>query len=80
MDDGLTSVSSMGEAIELLSGTRNMLAESNIRLHKIASNISEAMNVFSPEEQATNLNDLHLDADPLPLQQSHQRGELESRK
>lgn len=50
VDDGLTSVPSVGEAIELLSGARNMLAESNVQLHKIASNVSEIMNAFPPEE------------------------------
>lgn len=37
VDDGLTSVSSEKEAIELLQHVRMMMAESNIRLHKIAS-------------------------------------------
>ncbi|KAK7919305.1 hypothetical protein WMY93_010589 [Mugilogobius chulae] len=68
--DGLTSVSSESEAIELLTSARNMLAESNIRLHKIASNASQVMNAFPQEERATDLKDLDLDVDPLPLQRS----------
>ncbi|KAK7930586.1 hypothetical protein WMY93_006981 [Mugilogobius chulae] len=47
-----------------------MLAESNIRLHKIASNASQVMNAFPQEERATDLKDLDLDVDPLPLQRS----------
>ncbi|KAK7901877.1 hypothetical protein WMY93_018646 [Mugilogobius chulae] len=70
VDDGLTSVSSESEAIELLTSARNMLAESNIRLHKIASNASQVMNAFPQEERATDLKDLDLDVDPLPLQRS----------
>lgn len=70
VDDGLASVSSESEAIKLLTGARHMLAESNIRLHKIASNASQVMNAFPPEERATELKDLDLDVDPLPLQRS----------
>lgn len=45
-----------------------MMAESNIRLHKIASNVSHVMNAFPPEERAADLKDLDLVVDPLPLQ------------
>nr|XP_049576325.1 uncharacterized protein LOC125968877 [Syngnathus scovelli] len=49
---------------------RRMLAEANIRLHKIASNVGRVMNAFPPEERATDLKDLDLDVDPPPLQRS----------
>lgn len=70
VDDGLTSVASDGEAIDLLKRTRNMMAESNIRLHKIASNSNQVMDAFLPEERAKDLKDLDLGVDPLPLQRS----------
>lgn len=70
VDDGLTSLSSEGEAIDLLKRTRNMMAESNIRLHKIASNSNHVMDAFLPEERANDLKDLDLGVDPLPLQRS----------
>lgn len=38
VDDGLTSVTIPEEAIDLLTRTREMLSESNLRLHKVASN------------------------------------------
>ncbi|PWA30643.1 hypothetical protein CCH79_00009291 [Gambusia affinis] len=70
VDDGLASVDSEREAIKLLTQARNMMAELNIRLHKIASNVSHVMNAFPPEERAADLKDLELDVDPLPLQQT----------
>lgn len=70
VDDGLTSVSSEGGAIDLLKRTRNMMAESNIRLHKVASNSNHVMDAFLPEERANDLKDLDLGVDPLPLQRS----------
>lgn len=70
VDDGLTSVASESEAIQLLKSTRDMLAESNIRLNKIASNYSSVMNAFPPEERANDLKDLELSTEPLPIQRS----------
>lgn len=70
VDDGLVSLSSKSEAIDLLKGARKMLSESNIRLHKIASNVSQVINAFPPEEITTDLKDLDLDVDPLPLHRS----------
>ncbi|CAE1264215.1 unnamed protein product [Acanthosepion pharaonis] len=46
VDDGLKSVSTVGEAISLLKETRNVLAPSNLRLHKIASNKKEVLDAF----------------------------------
>ncbi|XP_026147341.1 uncharacterized protein LOC113121247 [Carassius auratus] len=70
VDDGLISVSSAAEAISLLKNTKNMLAESNIKLHKISSNSHQVMEAFPPSERANDLKDLDLSVDPLPLQRS----------
>lgn len=70
VDDGLTSVATPEEAIDLLSRTREMLAESNLRLHKVASNSSQVMEAFPVEDRAKDLKDLDLGVDPLPLQRS----------
>lgn len=70
VDDGLTSVSTEEEAIDLLRRTQKMLAASNLKLHKIASNSSKVMTAFAPEDLAKDLKDLDLGADPLPLQRS----------
>lgn len=46
VDDGLTSVATPEEAIDVQRRTREMLAESNLRLHKVASNSSQLMEAF----------------------------------
>ncbi|XP_063758693.1 uncharacterized protein LOC134877201 [Eleginops maclovinus] len=70
VDDGLMSVATPEEAIDLLTRTREMLAESNLRLHKLASNSSQVMEAFPVEDRAKDLKDLDLGVDPLPLQRS----------
>ncbi len=70
VDDGLISVSSTAEAISLLKNTKKMLAESNIKLHKISSNNHQVMEAFPTSDRANDLKDLDLSVDPLPLQQS----------
>jgi len=70
VDDGLTSVPTEEEAIDLLKRTQKMLAASNLKLHKIASNSSKVMKAFDPEDFAKDLKDLDFGVDPLPLQRS----------
>lgn len=50
VDDGLASVAKEVEAIDLLQRTKALLAESNLRLHKIASNSPKVMEAFHIEE------------------------------
>ncbi|XP_034005864.1 uncharacterized protein LOC117497939 [Trematomus bernacchii] len=70
VDDGLISVSKEDEAIDLLQRTKSLLAESNLRLRKIASNSARVMEAFPLEERTSDFKDLDLGADPLPLQRS----------
>ena len=68
VDDGLTSFSTENQAISVLKSTMDMLAESSIKLHKIASNRRAVMDAFPPEERAKNMVNLELTVDPLPVQ------------
>lgn len=70
MDDGLASFPTSDLAIHVLKQTKEMLAVSNIRLHKIASNHKAVMEAFPPEERAKELKGLALGVDPLPVQRS----------
>lgn len=70
VDDGLASFPSETDAINILKTSQEMLAESNIRLHKIASNSRVVMQAFPPEDQAKDLKNLDLDVEPLPPQRS----------
>lgn len=61
VDDGLKSLPSAAEAIDLLKRTQEMLAASNLRLHKIASNNSGVLEAFLPEDHAKGLQNLDFD-------------------
>lgn len=50
VDDGLASFPTETDAIKILQMSQEMLSESNIRLHKIASNSSGAMQAFPTED------------------------------
>lgn len=70
VDDGLASFPSEAEAISILKTSQEMLAESNIRLHKIASNGSSIVQAFPQVDLAKDLKDIDVGVEPLPLQRS----------
>lgn len=70
VDDGLKSLPSINEAISLLKATKDMLAISNLRLHKIASNSPAVMHAFSPADYAKDLKHMNIDTDSPTLQRS----------
>ncbi|GAA6111700.1 uncharacterized protein LOC113648627, partial [Tachysurus ichikawai] len=70
VDDGLLSVPSEAEAIDLLQRTQASLAESNLRLHKFASNFPTVMKAFPPEDCAPVIKDLDLSGETSPTQRS----------
>ncbi|KAG7483457.1 hypothetical protein JOB18_048755 [Solea senegalensis] len=70
VDDGLISLSSATEAIDLLTRTQEMLSASNLRLHKIASNCSDVLKAFSQEDHAKGLEDLDFDDNSALIQRS----------
>ncbi|XP_061769872.1 uncharacterized protein LOC133560876 [Nerophis ophidion] len=70
VDDGLVSLPSEGEAIDLLQRTKCSLAESNLRLHKFVSNSEEVTKAFSPQDCAPVVKDLDLSGDFTPTQRS----------
>lgn len=70
VDDGLKSFSTVEAAVSLMKRTQDTLARSNLRLHKIASNKREVMEAFSPQDHASDLKDLDLGTDTLPMLRS----------
>ncbi len=70
VDDGITSVPTEKEAIDLLKRTQIMLSKSNLNLHKVASNRASVMEAFPSSERAKDLKDLDFSKDPIPLQRS----------
>lgn len=70
VDDGLASLPTDEEAINLIISAQNVLATSNLRLHKVVSNSVRVMEAFSTEDRAKALRDLDLRRDILPAQRS----------
>lgn len=70
VDDALKSFPTAAEAVDVLQRTQKMLALSNLRLHKIASNKVEVVSAFPPEDRAKDIKDLDLTTDELPVQRS----------
>ncbi|KAK0150328.1 hypothetical protein N1851_008573 [Merluccius polli] len=70
VNDGLKSFPTVEAAADLLKRTQEVLLDSNLRLHKIASNKKEVMEDFPSEDHANDLKDLYLGSDVLPTQRS----------
>lgn len=70
VNDGLKSFPSVTEAIDLLKATQDMLAISNLRLHKITSNSTAVMQAFPSIDYVKDLKDLDLEIDSSPVQRS----------
>ena len=51
VDDGITLLPTADEAIELVTTTQKMLAEANLRLHKVISNSVKVMEAFPNEDR-----------------------------
>ena len=66
VDDGLKSVPDHEGAIDLLRRTKAMLADANLRLHKIASNDPAVTQAFPVEDRASDLRNLDLHHDVVP--------------
>lgn len=70
VDDGLISVPTEKQAVDLMKRTQHALAvHGNLRLHKIASNSKDVVREFDPDDLSKELKSLELSAD-LPIQRS----------
>ncbi|XP_026119086.1 uncharacterized protein LOC113098285 [Carassius auratus] len=70
VDDMLKSCATEAEAIDLLKRTQEMLAVSNLRLHKIISNCPSVIEAFPSEDRADGIKDLQLFSNGLPILRS----------
>lgn len=70
VDDGLLSLPTEAEAIDLLQTAQALLSESNLRLHKIASNSTNVLKAFPKEDHAKDIKDLDLEGDTPHTQRS----------
>lgn len=70
VDDGLCSVPTDAEAIDLLRRTQASLAESNLRLHKFASNSPAVLEAFPSEDCVAAGKEVDLCGKESPIQRS----------
>lgn len=70
VDDGLLSLPSETEAIDLLQRTQASLAESNLRLHKFASNCQVVIDAFPSEDCVPVSKEVDLNKETVPTQRS----------
>lgn len=70
VDDGLVSLPSEAEAIDLIQRTQVSLAESNLRLHKFVSNSPAVTGAFPPEDCVPVIKDLDLSGETAPMQRN----------
>lgn len=70
VDDMLKSCATQAEAIDFLKRTQEMLAVSNLRLHKIISNCPNVIEAFPLEDRAEGIKDLQLFSNDLPILRS----------
>ena len=70
VDDALTSLPSVKEAVDLLKQTQKDLQTADLKLRKVASNSQELLAQFPPNQRAKSLKDLDLTKDELPVQRT----------
>lgn len=71
VDDGITSCETTEQAVKLIKQTQRALYEGGrLRLHKIASNDKAVLEQFDTNDLASNLKNLDIGSDELPMQRS----------
>ncbi|XP_037394566.1 uncharacterized protein LOC119263501 [Pygocentrus nattereri] len=68
VDDGLISVKSVGEAIELVKEAQSVCAKGKLHLHKFLSNNREVLHSINLAEHAVEVKNVDLNHDDLPVQ------------
>lgn len=68
VDDELVSTATPEEAVDILTNAQKVLAQSNLKLHKIASNNHRVLEAFPANERAKDWKDQDLKLDKLLLQ------------
>ena len=68
VDDALTSLPTVEEAVDLLKRTQSDLQTAGLELHKVVSNSQEVLAEFPPEQLTKSLKHIDLTKDTLPVQ------------
>ena len=70
VDDGLKSVPSAVQASALMESTKCLLAKGGFNLHKFISNSKKVIKAISKEQQASDIKELYLSRDVLPIKRA----------
>ena len=70
VDDGLKSVATESEAIDVIARSKDICAKGGLRLHKIVSNSREVMETVPSEDMAKGLKELDFNIDALPIERA----------
>lgn len=70
VDDGLKSLSTVPEAIQLMKSSQAICAKAGLRLHKTVSNKKKVFRAFPVEARAKGFKELNLEVDPLPIERA----------
>ncbi|PFX24881.1 hypothetical protein AWC38_SpisGene10528 [Stylophora pistillata] len=70
VDDGLKSVSSVDDAVQLVKSAKHMCKRGGFRLHKFVSNNKEVIRKIPESDRADGVKELDLDLDSLPLERA----------
>ena len=68
VDDGLKSVPSVDEAVQLIEDAKEMCKRGGFRLHKFTSNSKEVISSVPLEDRAEEIKNIDLDQDVLPIE------------
>ena len=70
VDDGLKSVSTVPNAIQLIMASEAICSKACLRLHKIASNKKDVLEAFPVDDHSKEMKELNLAVDPLPVERA----------
>ena len=70
VDDGLKSLPSDSEAIDMICKTKEMCSKGGLHLHKFISNSKAVIEQITPEDRAKGIKDLDLLQDKLPVERA----------
>ncbi|XP_038063112.1 uncharacterized protein LOC119733815 [Patiria miniata] len=70
VDDGLISVPTKEEAINMIQKTKDLCNRGGLRLHKFISNSLEVISAVAPGDRAKGIKDLDLRSDSIPVERA----------
>lgn len=70
VDDGLKSVESVHDAVNLIKDTKEICRRGGFKLHKFTSSHKEVIEAIPIEDRAEGIQNINLDKEPLPMERA----------